>query len=78
MEIYSTKAAKIAKFLKPIELPWWLRTNKFTHSQRHQVKQLLHSYMIKNKNSNPPMLKIMQDKSNREILKEIRHQWKMK
>lgn len=78
VEIYSTKAAKIAKFLKPIELPWWLRTNKFTHSQRHQVKQLLHSYMIKNKNSHPPMLKIMQDKSSREILQEIRHQWKMK
>ncbi len=75
---YEVKAASIADLLQTIELPYWLRTVKFTHSQRQEIKALIRNYKITSENCNPPILKNLSSRSSREIVNELKHQWRAK
>ena len=72
---YLIRAAVITESIKPINLPWWLRTVKFTATQKNEVKNLINNYKVKSKDRKLPFLKILKNTSTREILEQIRREW---
>ncbi len=65
----------ITESIKPINLPWWLRTVKFTATQKNEVKNLINNYKVKSKDRKLPFLTILKNTSTREILEQIRREW---
>ncbi len=72
---YMTQAAGIVDSLKPITLPWWLRTVKFTATQRNEIKHLINCYRAKSKERRLPFLKILKTASTRDVLNQLRREW---
>ncbi len=72
---YLVKAAVIAESIKPISLPWWLRTVKFTVTQRNEVKRLINNYRVKFKDQKLPFLRILKNAPTRKILSQIKREW---
>ena len=69
------QAAVIADSIKPIILPWWLRTIKFTVTQRNEVKHLINNYRVQSKEQRLPFLKISKTASTRDVLNQLRQVW---
>ena len=72
---YMTQAAVIADSIKPITLPWWLRTVKFTATQRNEIKYLINNYRVKSKEQRFPFLKILKTESTRDVLNQLKREW---
>ncbi|MEC8561404.1 MAG: hypothetical protein VXY22_02305 [Pseudomonadota bacterium] len=72
---YMAQAAVIADSIKPIILPWWLRTIKFTATQRNEVKHLINNYRVQSKEQRLPFLKISKTASTRDVLNQLRQVW---
>ena len=72
---YMAQAAVIADSIKPIILPWWLRTIKFTATQRNEVKHLINNYRAQSKEQRLPFLKISKTASTRDVLNQLRQEW---